>query len=106
MGEPHNTNQMRVVFRDKDTLQVFRLGTTSNDKIEADKKRKIVQTYTFSQRQMQSILDDEKGDEELLQQGRLELLGLSLQQLWDVLHAQVQSVCRVQEYVEVNHQGV
>tara|TARA_R110000782_G_scaffold96183_6_gene180645 strand:- start:115 stop:819 length:705 start_codon:yes stop_codon:yes gene_type:complete len=52
---------MRIVFRDKNTLQVFRLGTTSNDKIESDKKRKIVQSYTFSQSQMQSILDDEKG---------------------------------------------
>ena len=52
---------MRIVFRDENTLQVFRLGTTSNDKIESDKKRKIVQSYTFSQSQMQSILDDEKG---------------------------------------------
>ena len=52
---------MRIVFRDENTLQVFRLGTTSNDKIESDKKRKIVQSYTFSQNQMQSILNDEKG---------------------------------------------
>lgn len=51
----------RVTFRDKDTIQVFRLGTTSNDKIESDKKRKIVQTYTFSLAQLQSILKDESG---------------------------------------------
>jgi len=48
---------MRVVFRIKDTVQVFRYDTTSNDKIEADKKRKIVQSYTFSRKQYELILN-------------------------------------------------
>jgi len=51
---------MRLVFKHKDTLQVFRLGNTSNDKIEADKKRKIVQTYTFSRSQFEKDLDGMK----------------------------------------------
>tara|TARA_R110002020_G_scaffold58337_6_gene159875 strand:- start:13651 stop:14358 length:708 start_codon:yes stop_codon:yes gene_type:complete len=51
----------RIVYRTDDTIQVFRLGTTSNDKIEADKKRKIVQTYTFSLSQMKNIMKNVKG---------------------------------------------
>ena len=42
---------MRAIFRNEDTIQVFRFDTTSNDKIEANKKRKIVQSYTFSRKQ-------------------------------------------------------
>jgi hypothetical protein len=45
----------RIAFKVDDTLQVIRLGNTSNDKIEADKKRKIVQTYTFSRKQYELI---------------------------------------------------
>lgn len=45
-----------VIFRDINTVQIFRFGTTTNDKIEADKKRKIVQTYTFSRTQYELIL--------------------------------------------------
>jgi hypothetical protein len=52
---------MRLVFKHKETLQVFRLGNTSNDKIEADKGRKIVQTYTFSRTQFEKDLDGMKG---------------------------------------------
>lgn len=51
----------RIVYRTKDTIQVFRLGTTSNNKIESDKKRKIVQSYTFSMNQMKSIMKNIKG---------------------------------------------
>jgi hypothetical protein len=46
---------MKIIFRIGDTLQVVSKGATSNDKIEANKKRKIVQTYTFSRRQFESI---------------------------------------------------
>lgn len=46
---------MREVFRIKDTLQVFRLGTTSNEKISSSNKTKIVQTYTFSRKQFELI---------------------------------------------------
>ena len=48
---------MRLIFRNEDTIQVFRFDTTSNDKIEADKKRKIVQSYTFSRKQYELILN-------------------------------------------------
>lgn len=41
---------MKLIFRIGDTLQVISKSTTSNNKIEADKKRKIVQTYTFSRK--------------------------------------------------------
>ena len=51
----------KIVFRTENTIQVFRFGTTSNDKIEADKKRKIVQSYTFSLNQMKHILRNDKG---------------------------------------------
>ena len=50
----------RIVYRDEDTIQVIRLGQTSNDKIEADKKRKIVQTYTFSRKQYEMVLSGDK----------------------------------------------
>ena len=46
---------MKIIFRIGDTLQVVSKAATSNDKIEANKKRKIVQTYTFSRRQFESI---------------------------------------------------
>jgi hypothetical protein len=46
---------MKTVFKLNETIQVFRLETTSNDKIEADKKRKIVQSYTFSRKQFELI---------------------------------------------------
>lgn len=46
---------MREVFRIGDTLQVFRLGTTTNAKISASDKVKIVQTYTFSRKQFELI---------------------------------------------------
>ena len=48
---------MRLVFRTSDVVQVFRLGNTSNYKIEADKKRKIVQTYAFSRKQFELIAE-------------------------------------------------
>lgn len=46
----------RIEFRRGDTVQVFRFGNTSNDKIEANGKRIIVQTYTFSRKQYELIL--------------------------------------------------
>ena len=49
---------MREVFRIKDTLQVFRLGTTSNEKISSSNKTKIVQTYTFSRKQFELIANE------------------------------------------------
>lgn len=48
---------MRLVFRIGDTLQVINKNTTSNDKIESDKKRRIVQTYTFSRKQFELIAE-------------------------------------------------
>lgn len=42
---------MRLTFRHQNTLQVFRFGNTSNDKIESDAKRVILQSYTFSKKQ-------------------------------------------------------
>jgi hypothetical protein len=46
---------MKLIFRIGDTLQVISKSTTSNNKIESDKKRKIVQTYTFSRKQYELI---------------------------------------------------
>lgn len=46
---------MKLIFRIGNTLQVMSKAATSNDKIEADNKRKIVQTYTFSQKQFELI---------------------------------------------------
>ena len=48
---------MKLIFKIGDTLQVISRSTTSNDKIEADKKRKIVQTYTFSRKQFEAIVN-------------------------------------------------
>jgi hypothetical protein len=55
---------MNIVFRTIDTVQIFRFGTTSNDKIESDKKRKIVQSYTFSRKQYELVLNGNKGMKE------------------------------------------
>ena len=49
---------MRTLFRTSDTLQVFTYGKTRNNKIEGDKKRKIVQSYTFSRHQFELVLND------------------------------------------------
>lgn len=46
---------MRITFRHNETVQVFRLGTTTNAKISASDKIKIVQTYTFSKRQFDLV---------------------------------------------------
>lgn len=46
---------MRVTFRLNDTIQVFRFGSTANEKI-AENKEKIVQTYTFSVDQYNYVL--------------------------------------------------
>lgn len=46
---------MRITFRHNDTVQVFRLGTTSNEKICSNRKEKVVQTYTFSRKQYELI---------------------------------------------------
>ena len=54
----------RIVYKLNNTVQIFRLGTTSNDKIEADKKRKIVQSYTFSRDQFDHVLNGLKGMKE------------------------------------------
>jgi len=47
--------QSRLAYKKGETIQVIRLGNTSNDKIEQNKKRKIVQTYTFSRKQYELI---------------------------------------------------
>jgi len=44
---------MRIIFKLKDTLQVFRLGVTSNEKISSSKAVDIVQSYTFSRKQFE-----------------------------------------------------
>lgn len=46
---------MSLVFKHKETIQVVTLATTKNDKIEGNKKRKIVQTYTFSYKQFELV---------------------------------------------------
>jgi hypothetical protein len=46
---------MREVFRMNDTLQVFKLGTTTNEKIMDDRNEKLVQTYTFSRKQYELV---------------------------------------------------
>lgn len=48
---------MKLIFRIGNTLQVMSKATTSNDKIEANPKRKIVQTYTFSKKQFLLIAE-------------------------------------------------
>jgi hypothetical protein len=52
---------MKAIFRTNDTVQIFRFGTTANNKIEANKKRKIVQSYTFSRHQFELVLNEIKG---------------------------------------------
>lgn len=54
-------NGTKIVFRTENTIQIFRYGTTSNNKIEADKKRKIVQSFTFSRHQFELVLNEIKG---------------------------------------------
>ena len=51
---------MRITFRHNDTVQVFRLGTTSNEKICSSKKEKIVQSYTFSRKQFELVANQEE----------------------------------------------
>ena len=46
---------MRIVYKAKDVVQVFRLGTTSNEKIIDSKSEKIVQTYSFSKKQFELV---------------------------------------------------
>ena len=46
---------MKVVFKHKETIQVVTLAKTKNNKIESNKNRKIVQTYTFSYKQFDLI---------------------------------------------------
>ena len=45
---------MKVAFRIDDTIQIFRLGTTSNKKI-ASKGEKIVQSYSFAKDQFEEV---------------------------------------------------
>lgn len=46
---------MKLIFKIADTLQIVNKSATSNAKIEANNKRKIVQTYTFSRKQFELI---------------------------------------------------
>ncbi len=46
---------MREVFRMNDTLQVFKLGTTTNEKIMDSRSEKLLQTYTFSKKQYELV---------------------------------------------------
>ena len=55
---------MKVIFKTLDAIHIFRYGTTTNDKIESDKKRKIVQSYTFSRKQYELVLNGKKGMKE------------------------------------------
>lgn len=50
---------MRITFRHNDTVQVFRLGTTTNDKICSNPKEKVVQSYTFSRKQFELVARNE-----------------------------------------------
>lgn len=49
-----------MIFKIDGTLQVIRKGATSNDKIEANNKRAIVQTYTFSRKQFEMIANQDE----------------------------------------------
>ena len=49
-----------MIFKIDSTLQVIRKGATSNDKIEANNKRAIVQTYTFSRKQFEMIANQDE----------------------------------------------
>ena len=51
---------MRNVFKIGETLQVFVKGKTSNEKIEGDRKAKIVQSYTFSRKQFELVKSGDK----------------------------------------------
>lgn len=51
---------MKAIFKIDDTLQVVSKANTSNDKIEANSKRKIVQTYTFSRKQFEMVANNEE----------------------------------------------
>lgn len=54
---------MRLTFKLNDTILVFRLGTTSNQKIAKDKE-KIVQTYSFSKEQLDHVIGRMNGSGE------------------------------------------
>jgi len=51
---------MRIVFKEDGNLHVFNLNKTSNKKICADPKEKIVQTYVFSREQFEHVLTGTK----------------------------------------------
>lgn len=53
----------KLYFRIGDTLQVIRKGITTNDKIEENRKRKVVQTYTYSKKQFEYALQKIRGME-------------------------------------------
>lgn len=55
----------KVVFKHKETIQIFSLATTKNEKIESDRKRKIVQTYTFSYKQFNLIKERFENDTQI-----------------------------------------
>jgi|694.fasta_scaffold147259_2 hypothetical protein len=46
---------MRLVFKHKNTIQIVTLAVTKNNKIESNRLRKIVQTYTFSYKQFELV---------------------------------------------------
>lgn len=48
---------MRISFKLDNTIQVFRLGGTQNEKISPNKNIKIVQTYTFAVDQFNYVKD-------------------------------------------------
>lgn len=50
----------RIVFKIKDQLHIFRLGTTTNKKICENSKEKIVQSYVFSMEQFNYIANGGK----------------------------------------------
>lgn len=50
----------RITYKNENTIVVFREGLTTNKKI-ANKKEKIVQTYTFSKSQFNYIIECRKG---------------------------------------------
>jgi hypothetical protein len=46
---------MKIIFKLNDTLQIVNKAATTNAKIESNRNRKIVQTYTFSRKQFELI---------------------------------------------------
>lgn len=48
---------MRKVFKSGENIHIFRLGSTTNKKICADPKEKIVQTYAFSIQQFEYVVN-------------------------------------------------